>query len=148
MIDGWGNPCEITLIWMTLDLTDDKSTLVWIVAWCCQSTSHYLSQCWPRSMASLGHNELTWETCTWVQFIDDILVIIKIQWKICFPVIIWNRWNLFRSPMTSPLNGCHFSCFFLFLFFEACSCVSSDWGKIVIPKYKYDYTALPGDSQH
>ena len=45
-----------------LDLTEDKSTLVQVMAWCCQATSHYLSQCWPRSvspyMASLGHNEL------------------------------------------------------------------------------------------
>ena len=32
------------------------------MAWCRKATSHYLSQCWPRSMshmASLGHNELT-----------------------------------------------------------------------------------------
>ena len=32
------------------------------MAWCCQATSHYPIQCWPRSMlpnmASLGHNEL------------------------------------------------------------------------------------------
>ena len=43
------------------DLTYDKSTLVQVMAWCRQATSHYLSQCWPRSsrhMASPGHNEL------------------------------------------------------------------------------------------
>ena len=28
------------------------------MAWCRQATSHYLSQCWPRSMSSYGHNEL------------------------------------------------------------------------------------------
>ena len=28
------------------------------MAWCRQAPSHYLSQCWHRSMASLGHNEL------------------------------------------------------------------------------------------
>ena len=47
---------------MSLYLTDDKSTLVQVMAWCRQATSHYLSQCWPdacRHMASLGHNELT-----------------------------------------------------------------------------------------
>ena len=40
-----------------------KSTLVQVMAWCCQASSHYLSQCWPdlcRHMASLGHNEFTW----------------------------------------------------------------------------------------
>ena len=34
-----------------------------VMAWCCQATSHYLSQYWSRSvlsyMASLGHNKLT-----------------------------------------------------------------------------------------
>ena len=47
---------------MSLDFTDDKSTLAQVMAWCRQATSHYLSQCWPhlcRHMASLGHNELT-----------------------------------------------------------------------------------------
>ena len=33
-------------------------TLVQVMAWCRQATSHYLSHCWPRSMASLCHNEL------------------------------------------------------------------------------------------
>ena len=35
---------------MSLDLTDDKSILVQVMAWCRQATSHYLSQCWPRSL--------------------------------------------------------------------------------------------------
>ena len=48
MIDDWGISCEITLTWKPHDLTDDKSTLVQVMAWCCQVTSHYLSQCWPR----------------------------------------------------------------------------------------------------
>ena len=39
---------------MSLDLTDDKSTLVQVMAWCRQTTSHYLSQCWPRSMSLNG----------------------------------------------------------------------------------------------
>ena len=60
--DGWGITCETALMWMSLDFTDDQSTLVQVMAWCRQATSHYLSQCWPRSlspMASLGHNEST-----------------------------------------------------------------------------------------
>ena len=28
-----------------------KSTLVQVMAWCRQATSHYLSQCWPRSLS-------------------------------------------------------------------------------------------------
>ena len=50
MIDGWDIFCEITLRRMSLDLTDDKSTLVQVMAWCRQATSHYLSWCWPRSL--------------------------------------------------------------------------------------------------
>ena len=42
------------LRWMPWDLTDNKSTLVQVMAWCCQATSHYLSQCWPSSMSPYG----------------------------------------------------------------------------------------------
>ena len=35
-------------------LTDDKSTLVQVMAWCRQTTSHYPSQCWPRSLSPYG----------------------------------------------------------------------------------------------
>ena len=48
---------------MPQDLTDDKLTLVQVMAWYSQATSHYLSQCFDpdlcRQMASLGLNELT-----------------------------------------------------------------------------------------
>ena len=60
--DGWHISCEIALIWMSMDFTDNQSTLVQGMAWCHQATSHYLSQCWPdplRHMALLGHNELS-----------------------------------------------------------------------------------------
>ena len=52
--------CEIDLKWISLALTDDKSTLVQVMAWCHQATSHCLSQCWPlcHHMASLSHNKL------------------------------------------------------------------------------------------
>ena len=44
----------IVLRWVSLDFTDDKSTLVQIMAWCHQASSHYLSQYWPRSMSPYG----------------------------------------------------------------------------------------------
>ena len=50
MTYGWDISCEIVLRWMSHHLTDDKSTLVQVNAWCHQATSHYLSQCWPKSM--------------------------------------------------------------------------------------------------
>ena len=39
---------------MPQGLTGDKSTLVQVMAWCHQATSHYLNQCWPRSMSPYG----------------------------------------------------------------------------------------------
>ena len=54
MIDGWSISCKIVLKWMPMDLTDGKSTLVQVMAWCRQATSHYLSQCWPRSLSPYG----------------------------------------------------------------------------------------------
>ena len=33
------------------DLTDERSTLVHVMAWCRQAPSHYLNRCWPRSMS-------------------------------------------------------------------------------------------------
>ena len=54
VIDGWGISCELALRWMSLDLNDDQSTLAQIMAWCRQATSHYLSQCWARSLSPYG----------------------------------------------------------------------------------------------
>ena len=39
---------------MSFDLTEDKSILVQVMAWCRQATSHYLTQCWPRSVSPYG----------------------------------------------------------------------------------------------
>ena len=57
---GWGISCKIALRWMPLDLTDDKSTLVQVMAWCHQATSHYWSQCWPRFMSPYGITRPQW----------------------------------------------------------------------------------------
>ena len=59
----WCISCEIALRWMSRDLTDDKSTLVQVMAWCRQATGHYLSQCWPKSMLPNG--------VTWPQWVND-----------------------------------------------------------------------------
>ena len=60
VIDDWGTSCEVALGWMLLDLTDDKSTLVQVMAWCRQATSHYLSQGWPRIMLLYGITRPQW----------------------------------------------------------------------------------------
>ena len=60
VVDGWGISCEIALISMSLDFADDQSTLVQVMAWCRQATSHYLSQCWPRSLSLYGVTRPQW----------------------------------------------------------------------------------------
>ena len=42
---------ELALRWMPQNTFDDKSILAQVMAWCRQATSHYLSQCWPRSVS-------------------------------------------------------------------------------------------------
>ena len=61
--DGWDISCKIAFRWMPLNLTDDKSILVQVMAWCRQATSHYLSQCWPRSMLPYGVTRPQWVKC-------------------------------------------------------------------------------------
>ena len=48
------------LRWMPQDLTDDRSTLVQVMAWCRQATSHYMNQCWPRSQMPYGVTRPQW----------------------------------------------------------------------------------------
>ena len=55
VIDDWGISCEITLKWLSLDLSDNRSTLVQVMIWC-----HPLSQCWSRSMLTCGVTKLQW----------------------------------------------------------------------------------------
>ena len=40
--------------WMPQNLTDDKSTLVQVMAWCRLATSHYPNQCWFSSLSLYG----------------------------------------------------------------------------------------------
>ena len=61
--DGWVISCDIPLSWMSLKLIDDKLTLVQVMAWFRQATSHYLNQCWPRYMSPYGVTKPQWVKC-------------------------------------------------------------------------------------
>ena len=61
MIDGWLISCKIVHRWMSPNLTDDKSTLLQVMAWCCQAASHYLNQCWLRSLTPYGVTRPQWD---------------------------------------------------------------------------------------
>ena len=52
--------CEIALRWKKQDLTDDKSALAQVMAWCRQATIQYLSQCWPKSLSPYGATTPHW----------------------------------------------------------------------------------------
>ena len=60
VIDGWCISCDIDLIWMSLDFNDEQSTLVQVMAWCRQAPSHYLNQCWRRSLLPYGVTRPQW----------------------------------------------------------------------------------------
>ena len=79
MTDGWGISCKIAHRWMPLDFTDDKSTLVQVVAWCRQATSHYLNQCWPRSPTPYGITRPNELTCMALK--HNISPIIMARWQ-------------------------------------------------------------------
>ena len=54
------------LHWMPQDLTDDKLTLVQVMAWCRQATGHYLNQCWLSSVSPSGVARPQWVNWHWV----------------------------------------------------------------------------------
>ena len=64
ILDGWGDIRKIALRWLSLNLTDDKLMLVQVMAWCHQAPSHYLSQCWPRSMWPYDTSRPQWVNMT------------------------------------------------------------------------------------
>ena len=91
LTDGWGISCEIAVILLSLDFTDDKSTLVQVMAWCRQATSHYPSQCWLSSLSPDGVARPQW---------------VKL-WPQIFKVIVpkYEPQNMELTP--SAIWGCH-----------------------------------------
>ena len=91
--DGWGISCEIALIWMSLDFTDDQSTLVQVMAWCCQATSHYLSQCWPRFMSPLGPKcDQLWVSSSCIYHIDRCIYCLA-SLSSAIPIMCCKSWH-------------------------------------------------------
>ena len=93
MIDGWSISCEIILRWMSLDLTDEKSTLVQVMAWCHQATSHYLSQCWPRSMPPCGITMPQWVNPVYLPISSRIASLPLNNYRIT-PMLVKSNWRI------------------------------------------------------
>ena len=53
--------------WMTENLTNEKSTLIQVMAWCSKATSHYLNQWWPRLISPY---RTTWPQ--WVSILNKM----------------------------------------------------------------------------
>ena len=54
---------------LSQDFTDDKSILVEVMAWCRQATSHYPSQCCPRSLLPYSVTRPQWVNPSGVEYI-------------------------------------------------------------------------------
>ena len=67
VIDSRCISSKIALRWMPQNITNEKSTLVQVMAWCCQTTSHYLSQCWPRFMSPCSVTRPQWVKMNFVE---------------------------------------------------------------------------------
>ena len=97
-----------TMLWNTFD---DKSKVVQLIAWYCQATSHYLNQCWPRSMSrhviSLGPNKST------LVMLNFILNNIKIYFRLLrsYPdtELACRQLKLFLMEDKDSLSLCLFS---------------------------------------
>ena len=98
MVDGWCISCKVGLRWKSLDFSDDKSTLVQVMTWCCQATSHYLSQCWPRSLSPYGVIRPKWVNFT----IFDIVKTLAICWISesyltgVTTALLWETWQIWQ----------------------------------------------------
>ena len=74
-----GACCEIAPRWLPQNLSNEKSTLVQVMAWCRQATSHYQNQCWPRSLTSYGITRPQWvKGATYLRYVYSSLL----QWPL------------------------------------------------------------------
>ena len=110
MIDGWCISGEIALRWKSLDLIDDDTApLVQVMALCRQTASHYLSQCWHRSVSLYGVTRLQWVSSFFPRqynrhFGDDIIKCIFMSEKCC----IWIQISLKLVTIVAIDDNCCF----------------------------------------
>ena len=88
---------------MPRDLTDDKSTLVQLMAWCCLATSHYLSQCWPRSMSPNGVTSSQWVKQGHIQFRWTTMWLFHTLYHDSWCPAIERSWHIIRHTCCDSL---------------------------------------------
>ena len=94
-----------------LDLTDDEWTLVQVMVWCRQATSHYMRQCWPNSSpptpqyAPVGHNELNRSGRLWLKIHYKMVESFQLYWvayTLTVPDDKWDNKEEHRQKYPSP----------------------------------------------
>ena len=123
MIDDW-DTSEIALRWFSPKLTD-KSTLVRVMAWCRQATSHYPDQCWP---IPYGVTRPQWINMSYnmIQSPMRHYVLISSCKLVCFDIICndaLNASSLVRHLTSSSLA----SAIIIFFFFGSKNCLIQVW---------------------
>ena len=111
---------------MSLDFTDDQSTLVQVMAWCHQAISHYLSQCWPRSLLPYGvtrpqwvnvliyihqqHVSINFHMITSMVYCKIAVSALQTYWRYCIHTLrnwFGVQWpKALRGPSWFPFGGC------------------------------------------
>ena len=100
--DWWLISYEIALKWISVYLTDDKSTLVQVMNWCPQAASHYLNKCWPRSMSTCGVPGPQWVNIFFYYFHIVFLIISQhntLSWH-AFPLNHYIHISISASSVT------------------------------------------------
>ena len=92
---------KLPSVCLSLDLTDDKSTLVQVMAWCHQATSHYLSQCWPRSVSPYG---VTYCNHVWGNAYDSNLYPLVMLQKRIIRIITLSKYLDHTGPLFKELG--------------------------------------------
>ena len=62
---------------------DDMTTLVQVMAWCRQASSHYLSQRWPRSLLAYGITEPHWIQLVASSMRCESSFVTTLKWHVC-----------------------------------------------------------------
>ena len=90
---------------------DDKSTLVQVMPWCHHATSHYLHQCWPRSISPYDMSRLQWLKTDYISFqlwssTSHLWKIIRYDWENAVSMLFIFRNSLTIQYMVKTLK-CH-----------------------------------------
>ena len=118
VLDDWGFSCAILLVWMSLCFTDVKTTLVEVMYWCCQVTSHYMNKCWPRSKPPYGATRPQWfrkksansnRANNWRNHFRSLLCLQSNYWEEPNYIFMKRLWHGDFSPLPALLEGIYTS---------------------------------------